>query len=151
MLNTSPQDKLCKQSCIMMIMGDSKMSEIKYDLKAIMYPAYDTPHKLCNIRHKGKLRYPTTQITTQYSRQIHASLQMPPRLTQVQCLQINKHNLKVSLQFSCDDTCQIWMWFKECNRYFCEIKNFAYGEIDERSFSNPTLGLHHWLHTHTQT
>ena len=44
---------------------------------------------------------------------------------------------QVLLQLSCSDTCQIWMWFKECNRYFCEIENFAYGEIDERSFSNP--------------
>ena len=26
------------------------MSKTEYDLKAIMYPAYDTPHKLCNIR-----------------------------------------------------------------------------------------------------
>ena len=40
-------------------------------------------------------------------------------------------------QLSCGDTCQIWMWFKECNRYFCEIENFAYGEINERILSNP--------------
>ena len=40
-------------------------------------------------------------------------------------------------QLNCGDTCEIWMRFKECNRYFCEITNFAYGEIDERSFSNP--------------
>ena len=26
--------------------------------------------------------------------------------------------------------------------YFCKIENFAYGEINERSFSNPTPG---WL------
>ena len=30
-----------------MIMVDSKMSKTEYDLKAMMYPAYDTPHKLC--------------------------------------------------------------------------------------------------------
>ena len=30
----------------MMIMEDSKMSKIELDLKAIMYSAYDTPHKL---------------------------------------------------------------------------------------------------------
>ena len=29
------------------------------------------------------------------------------------------------------------MWFKESNRYFCKIENFAYGEISEQSFSNP--------------
>ena len=44
---------------------------------------------------------------------------------------------QVSPQLSCGDTCQIWMWFKESNRYFCKIENFAYGEISERSFSNP--------------
>ena len=40
-------------------------------------------------------------------------------------------------QLSCGDTCQIWMWFRESNRYFCKIENCAYGEISERSFSNP--------------
>ena len=40
-------------------------------------------------------------------------------------------------QLSCGDTCQIWMWFRESNRYFCNIEYFAYGEISERSFSNP--------------
>ena len=44
---------------------------------------------------------------------------------------------QVSSQRSCGDTCQIWMWFRESNRYFCKIENFAYGEISERSFSNP--------------
>ena len=43
----------------------------------------------------------------------------------------------VSPQLSCGDTCQIWMWFRESNRYFCKIKNFAYGKISERSFSKP--------------
>ena len=28
--------------------------------------------------------------------------------------------------------------------YFCHIENFAYGEINERSFSN----LHLWMKTH---
>ena len=32
-----------------MIMEDSKMSKIQYDLKARMHSAYDTPHKLCTI------------------------------------------------------------------------------------------------------
>ena len=44
---------------------------------------------------------------------------------------------QVSPQPSCGDTCEIWMWFRESNRYFCKIENFAYGEISERSFSNP--------------
>ena len=44
---------------------------------------------------------------------------------------------QVSPQLSCDDTCQIWKWFKESNRYFWKIENFAYGEINERNFSNP--------------
>ena len=44
---------------------------------------------------------------------------------------------QVSPQLSCIDICQIWMWFEESNMYFCHIETFAYGEIDERSFSNP--------------
>ena len=52
---------------------------------------------------------------------------------------------QVSPQLSCGDTCQIWMWFEESNMYFCEIENFAYGEINERSFSNP----HPWQGGHT--
>ena len=45
---------------------------------------------------------------------------------------------EVSPHLSCVGTCQIWMWFKESNRYFCKIEIFAYGEINEWSFSNPT-------------
>ena len=48
---------------------------------------------------------------------------------------------QVSPQLSCGDTCQIWMWFEESNMYFCEAENFAYGEINERSFSNPQMTL----------
>ena len=44
---------------------------------------------------------------------------------------------QVSPQLSCGDTCQILMWFEKSNMYFCHIENFAYGEINERSFSNP--------------
>ena len=47
---------------------------------------------------------------------------------------------QVSPQVSCGDTGQIWMWFKESNGYFHKI--FAYGEINERSLSNP----HHRYH-----
>ena len=31
------------------------------------------------------------------------------------------------------DTWQIWIWFKESNRHFCKIENFACGKINERS------------------
>ena len=44
---------------------------------------------------------------------------------------------QVSPQLSCGDTCQIWLWIKESNRYICKIENFAYGKINERSFSKP--------------
>ena len=33
----------------MMLMEGSKMSKTEYDLKALMYSAYDTPHKLGNV------------------------------------------------------------------------------------------------------
>ena len=48
---------------------------------------------------------------------------------------------QVSLQLSCSGTCQIWMWFKESRRHFRKMENFAYGEINEWSFSNP----HPWF------
>ena len=54
------------------------------------------------------------------------------------------HIWQVLPQLSCGDTCQIWMRCKECNRYFCEIEIFAYGEIDERSFSNPHPRVRTW-------
>ena len=44
---------------------------------------------------------------------------------------------QVSPQLSCGDTCQIWMRLKWSNRYFGKVENSAYGEINERSFSNP--------------
>ena len=62
---------------------------------------------------------------------------------------LSKHSLavihciyiwQVSPQLSCGDTCEIWMWFEEYNMCFCNIENFAYGKINERSFSN----LHPW-------
>ena len=34
------------------------------------------------------------------------------------------HIWQVSPQLSCGDTCQLWMWFEEFNKYFCKIKNF---------------------------
>ena len=37
----------------------------------------------------------------------------------------------------CRRTCQVWMWFKEYDRYLCKIENFVYGEIHERIFSTP--------------
>ena len=36
------------------------------------------------------------------------------------------------------------MWFRESNRYFCKIENFAHGDISERSFSNPHPCLIKW-------
>ena len=66
MLGTPPQDKLqhlhisnaCEHSWIMMIMVGSKMYKTEYDLKVIMYPAYDTPHKLCTIRGNWNIQQP---------------------------------------------------------------------------------------------
>ena len=51
------------------------------------------------------------------------------------------HIWQVSPQLSCGDTSQIWMWCKESNRYLGRIDKFAYGEISERSFSDP----HPWI------
>ena len=38
---------------------------------------------------------------------------------------------QVSSQLSCGGTCEICTWFKEYKRYFCQIENFACGEINE--------------------
>ena len=62
MLDIPLQDKLyrrlqvfnaCEHSCIMMIMGGSKMSKTEYDLKAICILPMTYPQKLCNIRGGG--------------------------------------------------------------------------------------------------
>ena len=45
---------------------------------------------------------------------------------------------QVSPQLGCGGTCQIWMWLREFNMYFWQTETFAYGEINERGFSNPT-------------
>ena len=37
------------RSCVMMIMEGSKIFKTEHDLKARMYSAYNTPHKLHNI------------------------------------------------------------------------------------------------------
>ena len=37
---------------------------------------------------------------------------------------ISVHNWQVEPQLSCGGTCQIWMWFKESNRYFSKTENF---------------------------
>ena len=67
MLGTPPQDMLhkhlyisnaCEHSWIMMIMVGSKMYKTEYDFKVIMYPAYDTSHKLCNIRGNWNIQQP---------------------------------------------------------------------------------------------
>ena len=48
---------------------------------------------------------------------------------------------QVSPQLSCGETWQILMWFQESNRYVRKIGIFAYGEINERSFSNTHPGI----------
>ena len=52
-------------------------------------------------------------------------------------MEYHVHIWQMSLQLSCGDICQIWMWFGESNMYFCSIENFANREINEQSFSNP--------------
>ena len=52
-------------------------------------------------------------------------------------IEYHVHIRQVSPQMSCGDTCQIRIWCKKSNRYFGRIENFADGEINEWSFSNP--------------
>ena len=46
-------------------------------------------------------------------------------------IEYHAHIWQMSPQLRCVDTCQIWMWYKESNRYFGMIENVAYGEINE--------------------
>ena len=39
--------------------------------------------------------------------------------------------------------CEIWVWFKESNSYFCKIEHCAYGEINEWVIVTPTPALNH--------
>ena len=50
---------------------------------------------------------------------------------------------QVSPQLSCDDTCQIWMWFKLSSRYCCKIAN----HLDNEPLSAILL-THKYLETH---
>ena len=65
MLNTPPRDTLepfLYIQCLWVVLHNddngSKMSKTEYDLKAIMYSAYDKPHKLCNISENYTIRQP---------------------------------------------------------------------------------------------
>ena len=55
MLDTPPQDTLHKD---LHIFNACQHSCTEYDLKVIMYPVYDTPHKLCNIRGNQTIQQP---------------------------------------------------------------------------------------------
>ena len=56
---------------------------------------------------------------------------------QILAIKYHAYIWQVSPQLSCGGTCQISMWFKWLKRYFCKIKKFVCGEINERSFRNP--------------
>ena len=47
---------------------------------------------------------------------------------------------QVSPQLSCGDTCQIWMWFRESNRYFCKIENLLTEKLANGALVTPTPG-----------
>ena len=47
---------------------------------------------------------------------------------------------QVSPQLGCSDPSKYKMWSKESSGYFFKMEIFAYGEINERGFSNPTPG-----------
>ena len=105
------------------------------------------PYLLCACWRQGHLLLRLTEIGAREINQGWGLLsQFPPLRYFPSFSESPKHTFAieyhvyiwhVSPQLSCGDTCQIWMWLKESNRYFCKIKNFAYGEISERSFSNP--------------
>ena len=52
-------------------------------------------------------------------------------------IEYHVHIWQVSPQLRCSDNCQIWLWFKDPNRYFNKIENFHNGEVNKWSFINP--------------
>ena len=48
----------------------------------------------------------------------------------------------MSPQLSCGDTCQIWMRFKECKRYFCDISILLTEKLTNRDLVSPTPEEH---------
>ena len=56
-------------------------------------------------------------------------------------IEYHVHICQVSPQLSCGDTSQIWMWYKESNRYFCRIKILLTEKLTNRAFVTPTPGL----------
>ena len=65
----------------MMTMVGSKMYKTEYDLKAIMYPAYDTHHKLRNIRGNRNIQKP--RLPPYNAVRLMRQFKCPPDLTQV--------------------------------------------------------------------
>ena len=112
------------------------------DICAEHFFHYGTSKPLCNApTHSVLQRRKTTALGWGLLSQFSPFRYFPhfPLLSkQTLAIEYHVYFWQVSPQLSCGDTCQKWMWFRESNRYFCKIENFAYGEISERSFSNPT-------------
>ena len=66
----------------MMIMEGSNTSKKISDLKAIMYSAYDKPHKLCNISGNYTIRQP--KLPPNNAGRPMRQFKSPPRLVQVE-------------------------------------------------------------------
>ena len=57
---------------------------------------------------------------------------------------------QVSPQLSCCDTCQIWMWFRESNRYFARSKILLTEKLANGALVTPTPGPWQFSITHLQ-
>ena len=72
----------------------------------------------------------------------HSSQNISAWLKHASVIEYHIYIWQASLQLSCGDTCQIWMWFRESNRYFYKIEKILLAgeiirEIIEQSSSNP--------------
>ena len=56
-------------------------------------------------------------------------------------IEYHVHIWQVSPQLSCGDSCQIWMWCKESNRYLDRVENFSYGKLTNGALVTPTPRL----------
>ena len=108
-------------------MMSSSVTEVLLVSPLHSHMSHSTSHKICSSGVGLLSQFPPFRYFPNFSGWWKRTL----------AIEYHVYIWQVSPQLSCGDTCQIWMWFKESNRYFCKIENFAYGEINEQSFSNP--------------
>ena len=100
------------------------------------WPSPLMPHGSTRWQYVKKYPEPGVGLRSQYPSFLYFST-FSPLSEHMLAIKYHIYIWQVQAQLSCNDTCQIWMWFKESSRCFSKNKNIAYGEIKQWSFSNP--------------